>query len=108
MQYPCSARSRALRTPRSRSAARWKASTAFFLSRSAPACNPALRALLLTEALCRASPDSPEFEALADDAARADPSLPFAAQLGELGARMRGERARVTRWLTRQREQATD
>src|SRR6185503_13690778 len=37
---------------------------------------------------------------------RADPDLPWAADLAEVGARMRGDRERVGRWLGRQRERA--
>jgi hypothetical protein len=81
---------------------------ALFRSLSAHASDPLRRALLLTEALFRLNVEAPEFDAIAEDAARTDPSLPFAYQLGELGARMRGDRTRVARWLGRQREQARD
>lgn len=73
---------------------------------SAHARNPLQRAMLLTEALFRLAPDAPEFDALADEAARTFPELPFAHHLGELSARMRGDRLHVARWLSRQRERA--
>ncbi|MEO8178858.1 MAG: hypothetical protein ABI895_08500 [Deltaproteobacteria bacterium] len=64
------------------------------------------RALLLTEALLHMAPDTAEFDAVAEEAWRADPDLPWAADLAEVGARMRGDRERVGRWLGRQRERA--
>ncbi len=79
---------------------------ALFRSLSAHARDAQQRSLLLTEALLRSSLDAAEFDALAEEAVRADPELPFAYELGELAARMRGDRARVGRWLARQRESA--
>lgn len=73
---------------------------------SAHTSDPLRRALLLTEALFRLEPGAPEFDALAEDAARAYPELPLAVELGELGARARGDRARAMRWLGRRREHA--
>jgi len=64
------------------------------------------RALLLTEALLRMDGDATEFDAVAEEAWRADPELPWAADLAEVAARMRGDRAAVGRWLSRQRELA--
>jgi hypothetical protein len=73
---------------------------------SAHTSDPLRRALLLTEALFRLEPSAPEYDALAEDAARTYPELPFAVELGELGARARGDRARAARWLARRREHA--
>jgi hypothetical protein len=64
------------------------------------------RALLLSEALLRMEGDASELDALAEEAWRADPELPWAADLAELAARMRGDRAGVGRWLGRQRERS--
>jgi hypothetical protein len=74
---------------------------------SAHTSDPLRRALLLTEALFRLEPGAPEFDALAEEAARTYPDLPFAVELGEIGARARGDRARTARWLSRRREHAT-
>ncbi|MEY4548762.1 MAG: hypothetical protein RL685_4957 [Pseudomonadota bacterium] len=66
------------------------------------------RALLLTEALLRMEPDAGEFDAVAEEAWRSDPELPWSGDLAEVGARMRGDRERVGRWLSRQRERAPE
>jgi hypothetical protein len=73
---------------------------------SANTSDPLRRALLLTEALFRLDPAAPEFDALAEEAARTYPELPFAHELGELGARARGDKVRLARWLARRREHA--
>jgi tetratricopeptide (TPR) repeat protein len=73
---------------------------------SAHTSDPLRRALLLTEALFRLEPNAPEFDALAEEAARTYPELPFAHDLGELGARARGDKVRLARWLARRREHA--
>jgi hypothetical protein len=73
---------------------------------SAHTSDPLRRALLLTEALFRLPSGAPEFDALAEDAARTYPELPLAVELGELAARERGDRARAARWLGRRREHA--
>lgn len=64
------------------------------------------RALLLTEALLRMEPEARELDSVAEDAWRADPELPWAADLAEVAARMRGDRERVGRWLARLRERS--
>lgn len=79
---------------------------AAFRALSAHTTDPHRRALLLTEALFRLDPAAPEFDALAEDAVRTLPELPLALVLGELGARERRDRARVSRWLGRRRELA--
>ncbi len=81
-------------------------STALLRALSAHCNDPPRRALLLTEALLRLDPAAPEFDALAEEAARTYPELPFAQELGEVGARMRGDRSRVARWLAKKRERA--
>jgi tetratricopeptide (TPR) repeat protein len=81
-------------------------SAGMFRALSAHTSDTLLRSMLLTEALFRLAPDAPELDALAEEAGRTHPALPFAYQLAELAARMRGDRARVTRWLGRQRERA--
>ena len=73
---------------------------------SAHTSEPLRRALLLTEVLFQLDPAAPEFEALAEDAARTFPELGLSSVLGEAAARARGDRGRVTRWLARAREQA--
>jgi tetratricopeptide (TPR) repeat protein len=73
---------------------------------SAHTSDPLRRALLLSEALFRLDPAAPEFDALAEEAARTYHELPFAVELGELGARARGDRVRAARWLARRREHA--
>ena len=79
---------------------------AMFRALSAHTTDAGQRSLLLTEALFRLAVEAPEFDALADEAARTDPHLPFAFQLAETAARLRGDRTRVGRWLARQRERA--
>jgi predicted Zn-dependent protease len=81
-------------------------SAAMFRALSAHTSDALLRSLLLTEALFRLHIDAPEFDALAEEAGRTHPALPFAYQLAEVAARMRGDRPRVTRWLARERERA--
>lgn len=81
-------------------------SAATFRALSAHSKDPLQRAVLLTEALFHLDGDAPEFDALAEEAAQTYPGLPFAHQLGEVSARMRGDRVRVERWLARQRERA--
>jgi predicted Zn-dependent protease len=81
-------------------------SAAMFRALAAHTSDAGLRSLLLTEALFRLSFDAPELDALAEDAGRAHPALPFAFQLAEVAARMRGDRPCVTRWLARERERA--
>jgi hypothetical protein len=81
-------------------------SAAMFRALSAHTSDPLRRSLLLTEALVRLEADAPEFDAVAEEAARTHPELPFAHHLGELSARMRGDHSRVARWLSRQRERA--
>lgn len=73
---------------------------------SAHTSDPQRRALLLTEALFRLDFAAPEFDALAEAAAQSSPELPLALGLGELAARERRDRARVSRWLGRRRELA--
>jgi len=73
---------------------------------SAHTTDPLRRALLITEVLFQLDPAAPEFEALAEDAARTFPELPLALALGEGAARARSDRGRVTRWYARAREQA--
>lgn len=89
-------------------AATGAASAAAFRSLSAHAGDAQRRALLLTEALLRSSPEAAEYDAVAEEATRADASLPFAPRLGELAARARGDRTRTARWLQRQAELAAD
>jgi hypothetical protein len=84
----------------------WPDSAGMFRALSAHTSDTLLRSMLLTEALFRLPPDAPELDALAEEAGRTHPALPFAYQLAELAARMRGDRARVTRWLGRQRDRA--
>jgi tetratricopeptide (TPR) repeat protein len=79
---------------------------ALFRALSAHAQDPLRRAVLLSEALFRLDPAAPEFDALAEDAARTHPELPLALALGEAAARARGDKNRVTRWLARWRESA--
>lgn len=79
---------------------------ALFRALSAHTDDPARRSILLTEALFRLDAAAPEFDALAEEAGQSCPELPFAHQLAELSARMRGDRARVARWLSRQRQRA--
>lgn len=79
---------------------------ATFRALSAHSNDPLQRAMLLTEALFHLDADAPEFDAVADEAAQTYPGLPFAYQLGEVSARMRGDRVRVARWLARQRDRA--
>ncbi|HTV17017.1 MAG TPA: hypothetical protein VMG12_00060, partial [Polyangiaceae bacterium] len=77
-----------------------------FRALSAHTSDPQRRGLLLTEALFRLDPAAPEFDALAEDAARMNPELPLAIELGEAAARARGDRSRAARWLSRRRELA--
>jgi hypothetical protein len=79
---------------------------ALFRALSAHTSDAQRRGLLLTEALFRLDPAAPEFDALAEDAARMNPELPLAIELGEAAARARGDRPRAARWLARRRELA--
>lgn len=79
---------------------------ALFRALSAHTSDGQRRGLLLTEALFRLDPAAPEFDSLAEDAARMNPELPLAIELGEAAARARGDRARAARWLSRRRELA--
>ncbi len=64
------------------------------------------RALLLTEAVLHLAPEAAELDALAEEAWRLAPELPWAAELAEVAARMRGDRECVGRWLSRGRERS--
>lgn len=79
---------------------------ALFRALSAHTSDAQRRGLLLTEALFRLDPAAPEFDSLAEDAARMNPELPLAIELGEAAARARGDRPRAARWLSRRRELA--
>lgn len=79
---------------------------ALFRALSAHTTDAQRRGLLLTEALFRLDAAAPEFDALAEDAARMNPELPLAIELGETAARARGDRAREARWLARRRDLA--
>jgi hypothetical protein len=79
---------------------------ALFRALSAHTSDAQRRGLLLTEALFRLDPGAPEFDSLAEDAARMNPELPLAIELGEAAARARGDRPRAARWLARRRELA--
>jgi tetratricopeptide (TPR) repeat protein len=68
--------------------------------------DPTRRALLLSEALLCMGPETAAFDTIAEEAWRADPELPWAADLAEVAARMRGDRASIGRWLSRQRERS--
>jgi tetratricopeptide (TPR) repeat protein len=79
---------------------------ALFRALSAHTQDPLRRAVLSSEALMRLDPAASEFDALAEDAARAHPDLPLGLALGEAAARSRGDKSRVARWLARWRENA--
>jgi hypothetical protein len=81
-----------------------RAAAALLREQAARVEDPTRRALLSTEALLRLEPETPAFDAIAEEAWQADPELPWAANLGELAARMRGDRPSIGRWLSRQRE----
>lgn len=66
------------------------------------------RALLLVEAALRSGRDDATYDALLRRAAETQPDLPFAAHLGELSARRRGDVEAVVDWLRLRRLAATD
>lgn len=79
---------------------------AIFRALSAQTSDPQRRSSLLLETLLRLRPDAPEYDALAEEALRNDPEQSLIDALGELAARMRGDRARIARWLARARERS--
>ncbi len=71
--------------------------------------DPAQRALLLVEAAHRrAGEDADAIASLLEEAAEAEPTIPFAHGLGELGARSKGDAEALLTWLRRRREAASD
>lgn len=66
------------------------------------------QALLLLEAALRCGSTDSTYEALLRRAAETQPDLPFAAHLGELAARRRGDVEGVVEWLRLRRLAATD